>query len=507
MPVTAISTDSGEFHVALRQGSWLLSAEADGYAAAQQQVQSPSTDLRLLLSPDSVIEGRVVRKGDGQPVAGVLVTAKKSDPPYSERSALSDANGAFELRRLPAGTHHLEALGRAFRGQRVSVDVGAADIARRVELEVERSSTVEGTIRVGGAPCAAGMLELLGAEERSAGADAAGRVEINGVMPGEYDLIVSCPSALAQRERLVVRELAVTRVWELDSGIVVRGVVESAAGRPLADALVTWSPRAAAPSSDGELALTTGERSCSSDANGEFACAGLEAELYVGSLTVQGTGQSRSVELDLRGSREVPRVRLQADAAAAIRVQLEPGAVSAADAVFVCSAEGGAMLARRDGERFELRGLPLGAYHVHVGSSECQGALGAEVTLEHEGQVAEVSLSRPRAATVRGRLVDTRGMPVGDAWVRASDTHPAWALLVESAPAVLTDGEGAFTLAGLLPGHYELVARAPFEAGVARQPLELAPGEERELRLVLDPQAPANNTSPPLVRHETNNTE
>jgi hypothetical protein len=259
-----------------------------------------------------------------------------------------------------------------------------------------------------------------------------------------------------------------------------------------------------AQSNQVEREPSAGESWCSSDVHGEFACGGLEPGRYVGSLSVEGKAQSASIELDLRVASEAPRVRLRADAAATIRVEVEQrGPSGAATTVFACSAEGEPLLAARDGERFKLEGLPLGTYRVHAGTSECRGAVGAKVTLEHAGQVADLSLPLPRGAKLRGRLVDSAGVPVADAWVKASDAHPAWSLLVDGAPAVLTDAEGMFVLEALLPGSYAVVARGPFEAGAARQHVALAPGDDRELRLVLEPQAPPTNTSPPLVRQAT----
>lgn len=505
LPLTSSSGDSGAFRLALPVGSWLLSAVADGYAGSAQQVYSPSEDVRLLLSPESVIEGTVVSKGDRRPVAGVTVSSKKSEPPYSSVTAVSDAKGMFELRRLQAGTYQLEASSRGLRGEPLSVEVSAADTARGIEVEVEPSSTVDGAIVVDGAACPAGMLELIGPAELSAGADAAGRVAIQGVVPGEYELVVTCPSALPLRERLVVTHEPISRVWELDAGIVVRGSVETSTGQPLADARVSWTPRASAQSNDVGLEPSTGERWCSSDVHGEFVCGGLERGHYVGSLSIEDKVQGASVELDLRAAGAPPRVRLRADASATIRVRVEQrgGTYGAATAVFACNAAADAMLAVRVGEHFELAGLPLGTYGVHVGASECRGAAGAKVTLERAGQIAELSLPLPRGAKVRGRLVDSAGVPVADAWVRASDAHPAWALLVDGAPPVLTDGEGMFVLEALLPGSYDVVARGPFEAGAARQHVVLAPGEDRELRLVLEQQAPSTSTSPPLVRQAT----
>lgn len=507
LDVTSISAGSGEFRLRLPMGSCQVSVEAEGYARVLHELYSPARDVRLLLSPESAIVGRVVSEAEQQPVAGVTVTAKKSDgPPYSLLSSVSDATGAFALRQLPAGTHHLEALSPAFRGERISVDVGAADTVTGIELKVTSATTVRGAIRAGGAGCAAGILEISGPVALISTADAAGKVEVQGVPPGSYELTATCPSALPFRELLVVGNGPISRSWELETGIVVRGSVETAAGRPLADAVITWTRGGEATQDGAAPARPAQESSCVSDVHGEFVCSGLEPGHYAGALHVQGKLQSAAPELHLQGPMGSARIQVRADASGTIRVNVDDGtnAPGAAIAVFACSRQGAPLLAQREGQGFLLTGLPLGTYGVHLGSGECTGAIEAPLTLERDGQVVNVTLTPPPLAGVRGRLLDSAGAPVPDAWVRASDPHPAWALLLEGAPAVMTDAEGEFSVSGLLPGRYEVLAYAGSHA--ARQSVELAPGDELELRLVLERRAPSETPSPPLGRHAIDNT-
>jgi hypothetical protein len=245
-----------------------------------------------------------------------------------------------------------------------------------------------------------------------------------------------------------------------------------------------------------------------SNERGEFACSGLDPGHYTGALYVQGVAQRSAPELTLDRSGEPPSVRLRADASASIRVRLEGSgnAPVAALSAFACRAGGESLIARRDGRDFLFERLALGRYEVHLGPSPCGSATAADVTLESDGQLADVSLQLPRLARVHGRLVDTRGVPVPDAWVSIADPHPAWGLLSETTPPVVTDAEGQFSLSGLVPGRYELSARAAFNGGSMRQSVEVAPGDAREVVLALEPPAPAEDPSPPSMRPVANNT-
>lgn len=497
----ALSDDVGQFELSLPAGTWELSVHADGYASTRRLVESPTSALDLPLSPAARIRGRVVSGPDRDGVGGVSVSAVKSNGrPYSRAVTLSDATGSFELRDLPPGIHELTALSADYRGEGVRVELYPASALTDVELEVRRATSVVGVVRVRGAACADAVVELSGPVSVSAVAAADGAVELQGVVPGEYGVDVSCRSALPHRERVVVGSERIVRAWELDAGIAVRGSVQTAAGRTIANAVVTLTRRdgsGVAPAGSEELGRAL-QSSCASDAGGEFECAGLEPAHYVSALYVGGRQQRAAHALDLTGTSEPEPLVLRADESATLRARVigEPRAPGAAVAVFACDARGQATLARRDGDRFVLEGLALGRYTVHAGTSACAGEAETVVSLERDAETVEVDVSLPPAARVRGRLLDAQGVPVPDAWVRAADSHRAWALLVEGTPAVMTNAEGEFELSGLLPGRYELLAHGTGDLGVARVDVELAAADERELRLVLSAPASPKDVSP-----------
>jgi hypothetical protein len=159
MFVAPVTTQAdGEFEIGpLVAGKANLSGRAaSGDQGTLETTITPGMpEIVLKLAPGASIAGRVV-DGDGKPVANATVMATAQGPTEhtmivngmvtSGIQGLTNANGAFELRGLAAGTHRLGVLDRGrplrMRKQAPIVKLAAAEKKTGVEIAVDRPNGV-----------------------------------------------------------------------------------------------------------------------------------------------------------------------------------------------------------------------------------------------------------------------------------------------------------------------------------------------------------------------------
>ncbi|HEX2677417.1 MAG TPA: carboxypeptidase-like regulatory domain-containing protein, partial [Polyangiales bacterium] len=159
------SDGDGAFELWANAGALVVRAEADGYAPSAVSTVVPNNRVAVVLVPAGRIRGHVVAATSGLPVAGATVRAQASlgslvavMPP----TAISDAEGAFEIAALPPGSYGLTAEGPDARGSSEGdVAVGLGQTIDGVVIEVALAPRVEGrVIDLDGAPCPRGSLML-----------------------------------------------------------------------------------------------------------------------------------------------------------------------------------------------------------------------------------------------------------------------------------------------------------------------------------------------------------
>ena len=299
--------------------------------------------------------------------------------------------------------------------------------------------------------------------QATARTDAKGRYRLLGLEPALFTVSAAL-AGVGQATRRNVRPIgSLDLVLGPTSGLV--GEIVDGAGRPVAGAVVRAEKP---PFSEGDTDTT--------DAQGRFLMTDLSPGNYhvaakhpdfapgLSAEVVIAAASEAQVQVVLDpGTTVVGRVVDTADHPLAATLTLErwgdlPATLSLAQAL---RAE-----AEADG-RFRLERVAGGSYTFgvrapHLGSKSVEVTASGRVgTLDLGDVVLEPGLA------IRGHLRTTAGLPVPDARVTASLQQPMFSGVPNAEER--TDAEGAFVVAGLMPGMYDLVASASgFTTGRAK---------------------------------------
>jgi protocatechuate 3,4-dioxygenase beta subunit len=438
------------------------------------------------MTPESVLTGKVVLASTGEPVAGVEVSAAGSG---GLTSTLSDAEGRFTLDRLAPGSYKPWAEGDELYGQAANqTHLGLGQTSEEVIVRVYPAAHVEGRVRIAGAdqPCTHGMLRLHGpgSQDEYGELDDEGHVELRAVLPGHYEVSVTCLGYLADEHypALVVADHDLDGLeWEVHDALTIAGLVVDEAGDPIAGARVQARP---VVEPDAARSRTTRSGADATGGDGGFELAGLLPGRYELSAAIWNgpSGPSEPLTVALEPGSNIDDVRLVMPAVGSIRGRVvdpsgQPvlGAMVAASLV---SQAGGGSAFCDDVGGFVIDGLPAGqarvvAHTTNAGSvvlhkpgthdDDVQGEL-VEV-VAHE--VAELTLTvEPLDGRIRGVVVDESGAPIADAFIdveRMSDSAGASRAVARHSvrwswtrKPVLTDADGRFALDGLPDGRFIL---------------------------------------------------
>ncbi|HUH04467.1 MAG TPA: carboxypeptidase-like regulatory domain-containing protein, partial [Kofleriaceae bacterium] len=165
---TARSAADGTFRMWTAPGQVHVSAQADGYAEGSKDAVAPGQTIEILLTPESVLAGRVVEVNGGAPVPGALVTVGGwgvfGDGEGSSReTAMTDGDGKFRLTRLPPARYKPTAIAAGRYGQAAeSVLLGLGETVEDIVIEVHAASMVRGRVVLadGKTPCTRGRVAL-----------------------------------------------------------------------------------------------------------------------------------------------------------------------------------------------------------------------------------------------------------------------------------------------------------------------------------------------------------
>jgi len=175
----------GEYRLeGLNAGRYIIEVEADGYAPSYSneilvELGQTTEGIEVRAVMGGIIRGRVVSSATGEPLRGVVIRTLdntfRSNPltkafgnhlPRSttNRRVQTDAEGAFELRALAAGTYQLELTHRDHSTQWVrDIKVALDEIVEPADIEMSAGATVFGTVYDrSGAPLPGAKIHLNG---------------------------------------------------------------------------------------------------------------------------------------------------------------------------------------------------------------------------------------------------------------------------------------------------------------------------------------------------------
>ncbi len=502
-----MSDDEGKFRIWVAPGETHLNATAEGYVRRGHTFTAPSTGTVLRLMPESVVEGVVLDEA-GAPLAGVAVEVQADFELPTQRVVRSDEAGRFRIPGLMPGRVGLVARGPHSFGRLAAV---ALDFGATVQVEIRSvaATTLEARIVTDddpARPCPAGWAELRDARQHNrinASSDAEGRLRFEGLLPGRYTVSPGCRGHFVDTPpppiTVVAGQDPAPQTWTVQAGTTLVGRIVDAQGEPATG----YSARAIRrPKAGGPQQFVAEE----ADASGAFELHGLRAGEFelsaspghrapVGEaieVTLPRPANAEPVELRLPAMGRVHGRVIDVDGRAVANVEVRVSGERISSGHALTDAEGnyaldelqtGPLVLTLNQDRAPLFAVGSTAEDARPAREQIRLASGDD--LEVNFQIGSTQ------GWIRGRVLDSTGAPVPNAFVSAfsmgggaaakamlRSRYAGWRL-----EPVLTDASGEFALEGLPDGLYALRAYDRQGADVVLESVELGSQVEIEMPL------------------------
>lgn len=479
----AESDTEGRFSVWIDDDPWaVLRVSAVGYASAV--ITTPRRAVHPLyvvtLEPESSISGRVVSVSDGQPVAGARVAALANSRAPRD-VAMTDDDGRFSIRGLPAGRYRPDAVADGMRGNADhSIVVGLGEDIDDVTIVVHPTPAVIVELLTADATDCDGAAVVAVRNGRdvtpaSAAADR-GSARFPTLLPGRYSIEVECPGHRQTEPAavLVTRPIPYTVQVKLaqEYACEVAGHITTETGDPVARASVLVAQVSRA---DGVPPLgRPAPRISHPDDLGTFRIEDLSAGTY--SLEVradQFAPLPAPVEFSVPPCGEHPDINLKLSPGSTIEVRVADTSGARIAGADVVATGSGSRIAKTDDEGVVLFDrLPVGEYDVSVlppgiGGRAMPGSVDPDsrttVTSSSTGIVVADMIVPRRDGRITGTVSNEDGSPAPDIEIRVESLEPFISATGQRKTRVValgrTDTDSEFEIGGLMPTErYRIVA-------------------------------------------------
>ncbi|HUK14385.1 MAG TPA: carboxypeptidase regulatory-like domain-containing protein, partial [Thermoanaerobaculaceae bacterium] len=471
-PVAARTDGSGAFAIPdqPRQGVLVLEARGDGIAPSQPtRVTLPATGpVEIHVRRGRAIDGKVVDAGSNQPVSDAMAEASM---PMQRRggpggftmnrpvgTAFTDDTGAFHIDGLDVGSYTVTVTASGYKPTTVVADVPADGSVKSVTVAMKPGLTLHGMVVDGqggplpgvdvtaslAAPQAGGNMFATGASART-GPD--GRFLVDGLEAGRYQLVAEDDTG-AQARDVADAGRAEDVVLHLQSPGAIAGRVTAPDGAPVAGASV---------STRGSGTVLAGG-DVTTDAGGGFSIQSLAPGAY--QVMARANGYGATSQDATVASGQTAQVALVLRAGGTVTGQIT--GLSPADLGSTRVMGGGASASPGTDGGFELDGVRVGTFPVTAMVSTTGRQRSANVTVADLDTPASVTLDFSTGITLSGTVLRA-GRPA------ASLTVDAVAAGRRGGATALTDESGAWDIAGLDPGDYDVSALDVNGAALATQ--------------------------------------